>query len=163
LILGFERSYRIEYVLRAIAGNASDKISLAAFGEREARELIIKMESHGLASYRVSELVKQATEMAKDPIAIAVCRIMNDFRPVEEIVQSILRDTDDDRLQRYVGCALAAYCYRGGIAYSILSAAFSTHGLDMQFRICSRSHFPIQTLRNMSFRQTRSSVSGCCD
>jgi hypothetical protein len=134
LIVGFERSYRMEYVLQAIAGNASDRLALPSFNEAEAKELIVKMEKYGLASYRVNELVKQATEMAKDPIAIAVCRIMNDFRPVEEIIHSILRDADDDRLQRYVGCALAAYCYRGGIAYTILSAAFDSRGLDIQFR-----------------------------
>jgi SIR2-like domain len=134
LIVGFERSYRMDYVFQAIAGNAGDEIALASFNETEAKELIVKMEGHGLTSFRVDELVRQAIEMAKDPIAIAVCRIMNDFRPIEDVVYSILHDADDDRLQRYVGSALAAYCYRGGIAYSILSAAFGARGFDSQFR-----------------------------
>jgi hypothetical protein len=134
LIIGFERSYRTNYILQTLAGNAFDQRTILPFSGSEAQNLILTMEKYGLASYRSAELVRQSTEIAKDPIAIAVCRIMNDFRPVKDIIKSLLRDSDENRLKRYLGCALASYCYAHGIAYSILSAAFESTDLQRQLR-----------------------------
>lgn len=91
------------------------------------------MELHGLTSYHRDELIMQSVEIAKDPIAIAVCRIMQDFRSVKEIVLSLVHDANEERLSRYLACSLASYCYKGGISYSILTSAFEAAGLSKQF------------------------------
>jgi SIR2-like domain len=131
LIVGCERSYRINHVMQTLAGAAFDRFTLEPFNVKEARDLIVAMEKHGLTSTR--EFSRHAADIARDPIAIAVCRVMKDFLPVERIIRSLIADSDDGRIRRYVACALAAYCYRVGLAHSILSIAFDNTDLRRQF------------------------------
>jgi len=139
LIVGCERSYRINHVMQTLAGVAFDRFTLQPFNVQEARDLIAAMEKHGLTSAR--EFSRHAPDIARDPIAIAVCRVMKDFLPVERIVQSIIADSDDDRIRRYVASALAAYCYRVGLACSILAIAFDNTDLGRQFQ--ERDRLPL--------------------
>src|ERR1700730_13233455 len=139
LIIGSERSYRINHIMQILAGLAFDRYTVERFNDQEARDLIITMEKYGLTSSR--ELTRHAMDIAKDPIAIAVCRIMRDFRPVEEIVSSLIGDSDSQRIERYVACALATYCYKIGLAYSLLSAAFENTDLPRQFQ--ERDRLPL--------------------
>jgi hypothetical protein len=63
-----------------------------------------------------------AAQIHKEPVAIQVCRILNDFRPLERIVESLwLASQNEDRLP-YLCVALAQYCYSAGVRYSILQA-----------------------------------------
>jgi hypothetical protein len=132
---------RSNYLLQTLAGNAHDRFTLKPFSASEAKELILKMDGHGLTSSKPDKLAEQSAEIAKDPIAIGVCRIMNNFKPVEDIIRSLILDADTDRISRYIGCALASYCYRAGIAYPILSAAFNAIGLQQQ--LSNRDMLPL--------------------
>jgi hypothetical protein len=132
LIVGSERSYRLDYVLQSLAGNSFEKLTLDPFDINESRELIKKMEGHGLTSYRLNQLDALAGDLTSDSIAIAVCRIIQDFKPIEKIIESLLHETDQNRLVRYLGCALASYCYRVGLAYPVMVAAFPDNGLQLQ-------------------------------
>ncbi len=126
LVVGLERSYRINYIIQILAGIAFERHTLNPFSQQEAKDLIIKMQKYGLTATK--ELIKQSAEIAKDPIAIAVCRVMNNFRPIEDIIKSLLRDSDSGRTERYIACALAAHCYKVGLSYSLLSSAFDKIG-----------------------------------
>jgi hypothetical protein len=135
LVIGFERSYRMPYVIQAMAGIPFEKFNFATFEPAEAKQLIAKMHQYGLtsAAYDPNRIDAFASDLTTDSIAVAVCRIMNDFRPIEKIVESILDDADDDRKKRYVACALASYCYKPGLGFPVLSAALPTSGLREQF------------------------------
>lgn len=139
LVIGLERSYRIHYVIQMMAGVPFDRHTFANFNSQEARSLIGAMDKYGLTTS--NDLIRHADIIAKDPIAIAVCRIMNDYRPVEDIIHSLIRDSDEARLKRYTACALAAHCYKGGIAYSLLSAAFEN--VDLQKQLLERDRLPL--------------------
>jgi hypothetical protein len=134
LIVGSERSYRLDYVIQALVGNSFERFTPATFNIDEAKDLISKMDKYGLTSLQQEKLNGFATELVKDPIAIGVCRALNEFQPIEKIIGSLLRDADTNRVMRYAACALTSYCYRGGLLHSILSAAFQTKGLGDQFR-----------------------------
>ncbi|WP_188311986.1 SIR2 family protein [Salinarimonas soli] len=133
MIIGCERSYRMNHVAQIMAGTGFRRFSPAAFNAAEAADLIIKMDRYGLTSFAPSKLPNLAHDIASDPIALAVCRIMNDFRPAEEIVRSVFRDADIKRKERYLAASLAAYCYRSGISYNILAAAFGGDEMSRQF------------------------------
>ena len=130
LIVGVERSYRVNHIKQTLAGARFVQFTPKQFTEAEARDLVIAMDKYGLTSAK--DLARHAADLAKDPIAIAVCRAMSDFRPVEDIINSLLKDADGDRIERYSACALAAYCYKVGLAHSVLSAAFDVEDLARQ-------------------------------
>ncbi|MFD2183498.1 SIR2 family protein [Rhodoplanes azumiensis] len=134
LIVGFERSYRIQYAIQTLAGNEFDRVTLQKFDSAEARELIDKMHFYGLTTdrYKPEQAEPLSKELVSDPIAIAVCRVMNDFRPVERILDSLFDAADENRVKRYLACALASYCYKPGLAYPILVAAFPAENLRDQ-------------------------------
>lgn len=133
LIIGCERSYRTNYVLQSLAGNASTRFTLSPFNVDEAKVLAQKLDDVGLASIPPRHIEVHAQDVSRDPIALAVCRILNNFRSANDIIGSLLRDADQARIQRYVASALAGYCYRVGLRYEILSSAFDAVDLQRQF------------------------------
>lgn len=124
LVLGAERTYRREYLdvlltpVPRIAGH------LKTFSLNESEQLLERYRQFGLVgSAAATKNPRQfATQIHGEPTAIQVCRILNDFRPLERIVESLwLASEVDDRLP-YVCVALAQYCYSAGLRYSILQA-----------------------------------------
>lgn len=97
------------------------------------------MDKHGLTSS--SKLDTHVGEISKEPIAVAVCRAMNDYRPIHEIIESLIDDSDEERIKRYAACALAQYCYRSGLYFPILSAAFKKNDITLQLR--ERDQLPL--------------------
>jgi hypothetical protein len=104
----------VQHIIQRLEGIPFHAYTLDPFDAQEAKNLVITMEKWGLTSTK--DLAAHSTELAKDPIAIAVCRAMNDFRPAEDIVRSLIKDSDNSRIERYVACALSAHCYRAGLA-----------------------------------------------
>jgi hypothetical protein len=130
-----ERSYRMVYVLQILGGIPYKQLTLQPLRQNEARDLIVKMDGVGLSSERFDEqrLDRLASELTTDSIAVAVCRIMNDFKPIERIVESLIGHADEFRLERYVACALAGHCYKQGMPAKIFYSAFSGNGVEDQF------------------------------
>src|SRR5689334_11539226 len=50
-----------------------------------------------------------------DPVAVAVCRILNDFRPLERIVDSLWCEATVDHQTMYLCVALARHCHVAGV------------------------------------------------
>lgn len=124
VIMAAERGYRREYLdvlleeLPRIAGH------LKSFSLNETEQLLEQYRRFGLVgdSFATRSPRDFAAQIHKEPIAIQVCRILNDFRPLERIVESLwLASQDEDRLP-YLCVALAQYCYSAGVRYSILQA-----------------------------------------
>nr|WP_246583705.1 SIR2 family protein [Bradyrhizobium iriomotense] len=141
LILGCERAYRMNYVLQTLAGNARATFTLSAFNVEEAKLLAQKLDDVGLASIPAKYIDMHAQDVSHDPIALAVCRILNNFRSAEDIIRSLLKDADSARIQRYLASAVASYCYRAGLRYDILSSAFDP--VDLQRQFSSRDMLPL--------------------
>ncbi|HEX3354417.1 MAG TPA: hypothetical protein VHS34_16475 [Terriglobales bacterium] len=63
-----------------------------------------------------------AKRLQGEPVAVSVCQILNDFRPLDAIVKSLWDAADvDDRLA-YLSVTLAQHCYSAGLRYSILQS-----------------------------------------
>jgi tetratricopeptide (TPR) repeat protein len=60
--------------------------------------------------------------ITKDPIAIAICRILNDFKPLDTIVRSLWDASDEDAKFLYLCISLAQHCFWAGLRYSHLQA-----------------------------------------
>jgi len=133
LVIGCERSYRLNYALQILAGSPFARFTLSEFNAQEAKLLAQKLDNVGLTSIPSKQFDQKSQEISRDPIALAVCRILNNFRSADQIVESLLKDADSGRIERYLASALASYCYRAGLRYGILSSAFTSDDLKRQF------------------------------
>ena len=123
-----ERVYRTQYIQQAMGSYPYARIVRSLklrdvdakrlvehyrnFGLLGAKEL-----SRGRNTQRRQEFVHS---IRTDPIAIACCRILNDFRPLNGIVDSLIEQTPELALRRYLITALAHHCFRAGVRHSVL-------------------------------------------
>lgn len=136
VVVGAERSYRRRYVLQSAASTDTQLFNRADFRPQEAEQLIDKYMSFGLLGdpKAIAEKSAFSRELAKDPIAVACCRILNDFRPLDSIIDSLVSDSKAIDKTRYLISALARHCYSGGVRYAVLVSAGGSAGLNQQFR-----------------------------
>ncbi|MBO1326187.1 SIR2 family protein [Acetobacter sp. TBRC 12305] len=132
-----ERSYRMNYIKQVLAGHKFDFIGQLPMSIPQARRLIERYADAGAIGDHT--VVKRKDEFARrvqdDPIALACCRILNDFRPLDRIVDSMTADASKPALERYLAASLAQHCFYGGIRYEILIAAFGAVGATAQFEV----------------------------
>ena len=64
-------------------------------------------------------------------IAIACCRVLNNFEPLATIIDRSVRHAPKD-VDCYVFAALAAHCYRQGIEHDVISGRFPNYQVDIQ-------------------------------
>lgn len=137
IFVGAERSYRMKYLRQVLAAVAFDQTGGLPITTVEARRLIDHYADAGAIGDH--SILKRKDEFAQkikdDPIAVACCRILNDFRPLDRIVDSITADAGGPALDRYLGAALAQHCFYGGVRYEILIAAFGSSGVTVQFEV----------------------------
>jgi hypothetical protein len=123
-VVGAERAYRREYIDIVLADFPRFSGHLKPLTLEESRQLIERYRKFGLVgdSFASGNPEQFARSIHNEPIAIQVCRILNDFRPLEQIVDSLWQASlPNDRLA-YLSVALAQYCYSAGVRYSILQA-----------------------------------------
>ena len=137
VFIGAERSYRMNYLQQVLAGLKYDQTGKLPMSMVEAHRLIDRYADAGAIGDR--SVLKRRGEFAQkiqnDPIAVACCRILNDFRPLDRIVDSITADASGPALDRYLGAALAQHCFYGGVRYEILIKAFGAEGAKAQFEV----------------------------
>lgn len=134
MILGAERAYRRRYVTQALSGASFVDSSVGHLGPPAVGDLIDKYTSLGLvgSGRAISDRTRFSRELAADPIAVACCRILNDFRPLRRIVFDVLADADELDVDRYAMAALAEHCCRVGVRYSTLAGAIDGNGMKEQ-------------------------------
>ncbi|WP_371090199.1 SIR2 family protein [Bradyrhizobium sp. WSM2254] len=139
VFIGAERAYRMTYLKQVLAGLKYDQTGKLSMSIVEARRLIDRYADAGAIGD--DSVLKRRDEFAKkienDPIAVACCRILNDFRPLDRIVDSIVSDAGGPALDRYLGAALAQHCFYGGVRYEILIKAFGSARATAQFELNS--------------------------
>ena len=144
-----ERIYRTQYIQQAMGGYPYERIVRnLRLRDVDARRLIEHYRNFGLLG---------ATDLSKgrkgnrrrefvhsirtDPIAIACCRILNDFRPLNGIVDSLIKETPEAALKRYLTTALAHHCFRAGVRHSVLRII--TEGKDWKQQFDGPHQMPL--------------------
>ncbi|MGY6275617.1 P-loop NTPase [Methylomonas sp. MgM2] len=116
VIISADRYYRKDHLDRIIGDLNIEYFDISAWSKDMFEQLIEKLHRVGLlghsdAVYRPKQF---ALELVKNPIAIATCRALNNFKPLEDIVKSLWRDASPDEKRTYAVAALARHCYTGG-------------------------------------------------
>jgi hypothetical protein len=137
IFIGAERAYRMSYLKRVLAGVKYDQIGKLPMSLVEARRLVDRYADAGaIGDHRIlSQRAEFTLRIKDDPIAVACCRILNDFRPLDRVIDEMIDDASDEALNRYLGAALAQHCYNGGVRYEILISAFDAIGSKSQFEV----------------------------
>lgn len=120
-VLGADRSYRKEHLdvlLRNIPIVVTDVESMT---RAEILQLIERYRGYGLigAPSALTDPESFASRIAQDSVAIAVCRILSDFRPLDAIVDSLWSACPHDDRDTFAVVALAQHCYGAGLRYSV--------------------------------------------
>ena len=124
VVLAAERSYRKEHLDVVFREEELFTRKLLSLTTDECQQLLERYREYGLVGSR--DAIKRPREFAArllgEPVAVAICRILHDFRPLDSIVESLWNATKEaDRLP-YLCVVLAQYCYRVGLRYSLLQS-----------------------------------------
>ncbi|QIL02920.1 hypothetical protein G7078_09085 [Sphingomonas sinipercae] len=135
VFLAAERSYRHRFVSEVLAGTKFDTERSPALGELEAEQLINTYVEAGLVGSGtiITDKKGSISSLKGEPIAVACCRILNDLRPLDRIVDSLIAEANRIDRMRYLTAALAQYCTKSGIKFDLLIAASSGAAISGQF------------------------------
>ena len=124
IVLAAERSYRQEYIAVVFGDTPYRCRSMQPLDQSERRQLIELFRNFGLVgeSQAMKDSPRFADRIRGDAIAIAVCKILNDFRPLDDIVESLWDATPQNYRASYLCVAIAQYCYDAGLRYSVLQS-----------------------------------------
>jgi hypothetical protein len=125
IVLGAERSYRNDYIDLAVGRLRSLRTSFSPFDQNEAEQLIGRYRRFGLVadSGALSNPAIYAAKLVGQPVAISACQILNDFRSVDLILDSLQRASEPENLFAFLCVSLVQYCYSEGVRYSVLQSA----------------------------------------
>ena len=120
-LLGAERSYRRKHVELLLGGPGAQFENLSPISEQEALQLLERFRHYALVGDEVAQgdPGKFAGILRGEAMTLAVCRILNDFRPLDAIAKSLWTDTDPDLRHVYLCVAVAQHCHWTGLRYSI--------------------------------------------
>ncbi|AWZ21069.1 Hypothetical protein RAK1035_2361 [Roseovarius sp. AK1035] len=117
-----ERNYRLKYIQNAFTGfdypTISDRLKLT---RGEARALRAANEEHGLSTIPETSENFYLGQVVGGTMAEANCRIQNNFKTLDRIVQDLRSECDQDEGFAYLLVALARFCYANGVRRSVLS------------------------------------------
>lgn len=71
-----------------------------------------------------------AKKLATSTASEAVCRILNDFRPLKVIAKSLFKDAAKEHRQVYLAVALSHYCSARGVRRNVLAASYSSEHIS---------------------------------
>lgn len=128
VIVGAERGYRLGHVERILGKGIIEPMLLGVVGDRTA-ELVEAYRSLGLAAPDGADRIH--FPLGEEVIAVACCRILNDFEPLTTIVDKSLRHRPED-VDCYVFAALASFCHRRGIELDVIAGQFPDYKVDLQ-------------------------------
>jgi hypothetical protein len=123
-VLGTDRVYRREFIDIVLSGMEYKVLNLTPLQLDDLEQLIERYRRFGLVGdHRAVAAPREfARRLASDAVAIAVCRILKDFRPLDAIVNSLWEAADVAHRLPYLAAALAQHCYWSGIRHSVLQA-----------------------------------------
>lgn len=133
-IISADRDYRIDHIDRVFDESEIDYIDAVCWECINFEKLISKLTVHGLIASNdaINYPSKFAMKLMGDPVAVAACRAMNNFRPLDVILKSLWNDSNGDSKRSYAVASLAEHCYSGGVQYPILEKSFPNSNLRDQ-------------------------------
>lgn len=131
-----DRDYRRNHIDRVIGDLNIDFLPVSNWNQNRYELLIEKLFKLGLlAQYESVHYPKQyASGLVGDSVAIATCRALNNFKPIDSIVRSVWKDASPDDKRSYTVAALGEHCCEGGIFYPILEKAHPNNSLKNQLK-----------------------------
>ena len=122
LVISSERAYRREHIDVVLSDVPLDSRLLGEPTANELDQLLEKYQTAGLVGqdWLTGNRTQAIRRLRGDPIAIAVCRILNDFRPLDRIVDSLWTAASPVERQIYLAAALAQRCHGAGVRQSVL-------------------------------------------
>lgn len=135
-ILSADRDYRKDHIDRVLGDLEIEYFEVNDWPVESYEGLIEKLRRAGLLgeSDAIRYPKKFASALLRDPVAIASCRALNNFKPLETIVRSIWSDASESDRRSYAVAALAEHCYPGGVFYPIIEKAYRNPGLNNQLK-----------------------------
>lgn len=129
-----DRDYRRNHIDRIIGDLNINYLPVSNWTQDRYELLIEKLFKLGLlAQYdSVHYPKKYASGLVGDSVAIATCRALNNFRPIESIVRSVWKDASADDRRSYAVATLGEHCCEGGIFYPILEKSHPNNALKNQ-------------------------------
>jgi hypothetical protein len=118
-IIGICRDYRFQ-LIHNISVRPIEIISPPKFKPDELQKIINNYDRIGLTGDKRMYSYDAVQLIIDNPIGIAVCRIMNDYRPLKTIVHSLITDSEESLKIMYLYVSLTQYCYPAGIKLNIL-------------------------------------------
>lgn len=129
VVVGAERDYRLGHVERVLGRGIITPSPLGLIGGGMANSLVEAYRNLGLAA--PPEVDRIRLPLANELVAIACCRILNDYEPLASIVDKSFKHRPAD-VDCYVFAALAAFCYRKGIELDVIAGRFPDYKVDVQ-------------------------------
>lgn len=122
VVLGTERSYRRDYIELVLGAQAASYMGLGGLDLNESLQLLERYREFGLvaSSAALKDPTRFARELLGEPAAVAICRILNDFRPLGRIIDSLWDAASEEERLPYMCVALSEYCHKTGLIYSLL-------------------------------------------
>ena len=124
-----ERDYRLGHVIKVVGPGVIETIGLHPIGTVTAERLIDAYRDLGLAAARTADSSKHP--LGRELIAVACCRILNNFEPLTSILDKSLGHRPDD-VDCYVFAALATHCHRRGVEFDVISNSYRDYKVDLQ-------------------------------
>lgn len=131
-----DRKYREHLIFSQIAPSEVQIHTLNPMTDNERMQLIEQFRQFGLIGVQsaLTKPVEYARRLRGDPVAVAVCRILNDFRPLDVICNSMWEASTIEQRQAFVCSALTEFCHPPGLLYSALRHIVGQHtDLDAMF------------------------------
>jgi hypothetical protein len=96
VVLASERNYRMNYVEMTAGHLRRTERKSTPFTLHELEQLVERYRVYGLLADKSALRDPKAfsRQIQREPIAIAICRLLNDFRPLQSIVESLWHATD---------------------------------------------------------------------
>lgn len=132
-----DRDYRRDHIFRVLGDFPSEEFKTTPWDSAQFEDFIERFRRAGLVgtpdAVRIPK--KYAEMLVGDPVAIAGCRVLNNFKPLDVIVHSLWKDASQEARSSYSLAALSEFCYAGGISYPILERAQHNTGLRDQLSL----------------------------
>jgi hypothetical protein len=130
LVLGGERKYRMRLVREILSEQPAKYLITGDWRVEERIQLIRRYSDLGLIgnAEAYSDPRKFAAAIDGNTVAEAICRVLNDFRPLKTIVRSLWNDTVSGGRPAYLAVSIAYYCHPVGVRREVI-AGLDTNGL----------------------------------
>ncbi|MBN8190341.1 SIR2 family protein [Salipiger thiooxidans] len=131
-IIGAERSYREDYLVKTFGSGGFSSINVEPLSQLDIKRLVDVLVDRALiGSHRaLSGHTAFLKSLRRDPIAIASCRVINDFRPLDRIIADLRQQSSKEEILTYVMASIAEHCHKSGVRAEILSREVSGNTLS---------------------------------